>query len=212
MYENKTEVIEAYDAVSQMYADKYSDEILVKPIVQQYLADFVKPIPPGGLICDMGCGPGQVARYLKNNLHRNTTGVDLSPKMIEIASAINHGITFSAADVLQMEEPGLYDGIIGLYFIVNFPTPALPQVFSKLNQLLKDKGKLLISFHIGNDELNRVNDFWGSGKACDFYFFNPETVAKHLMLCGFKVTDIRFREPNPDVEYPSQRAYIFAEK
>lgn len=212
MHENKTEVIEVYNAVSRIYADKYSDEILLKPTVQQYLTDFVKDIGGNGLICDMGCGPGQVARYLKNNLNCNSTGVDISPKMIEIASAINPGIVFKAADVLEMEETGLYHGIIGLYFIVNFPPAALPQVFSKLNQLLNDKGKLLVSFHIGNDELNRVNDLWGSGKACDFYFFNPETVSKYLQQCGFKVTGIRLREPNPELEYSSKRAYVFAEK
>ena len=212
MHENKSEVIEAYNAVAQTYADEYADEILLKPVVQQFLADFVRPIASDGVICDMGCGPGQVARYLKNNLHCNTTGVDLSPKMIEIASAVNPGITFHCADILEMDEAGLYDGIVGLYFIVNFPLPVLAQVFLKLNQLLKSNGKLLLSFHIGNDILNRVDDFWGSGKGCDFYFLKPETVSKYLRTSGFKVTDIRLREPNPEVEYPSQRAYVFAEK
>lgn len=208
----KVEVIEAWNAVSAVYADKYGDEILLKPLVQQYLAEFVQHIPEDEMICDMGCGPGQVARYLKNNLHRHVTGVDLSPKMVEVAATINPGIVFRCDDILQMDGTGLYGGIAGLYFIVNFKPGVLPKVFNNLYRLLKPEGKLLLSFHIGNDELNRVDDLWDSGKGLNFYFFNPETVAKHLTDCGFKVTDIKFREPDPAIEYPSKRAYIFAEK
>ncbi len=206
----KTEVASAYDAVSNTYAEKYQDEILMKPLVQNFIQDFVKNIPSSGLICDMGCGPGQVARYLKNNLHRNTTGVDLSPKMIEVASAINPAISFQCADVLQLDETKAYDGIIGLYFIVNFPSQQLITLFKKLKSLLKPSGKLLLSFHIGDDILNRVEDFWDSGKPCNFYFFKPETVTAALSQSGFKVTEVRYREPDVAVEYNSQRAYIFA--
>lgn len=208
----RIEAVEAYNAVSKMYADKYSDEILLKPKVQEFLAEFVQLVPVDGLICDMGCGPGQVARYLKNNLHRNVTGVDLSSKMVEIANEINPGIEFKCADILQMEEAGVYEGIVGLYFIVNFAPATLPNVFDKLYQLLKPNGKLLLSFHIGEDKLNRIDSFWDSGKALDFYFFNPETVSKTLVNSGFRIADIKYREPYPEIEYPSKRAYVFAEK
>ena len=207
----KTEVISAYDAVSTTYAEKYQDEVLMKPIVQAFISDFVKDIPSNGLICDMGCGPGQVARYLKNNLYRNTTGVDLSPKMVEVATAINPGITFKCADVLEMNETNIYDGIIGLYFIVNFTPSQLTILFKKLKSLLKPSGKLLLSFHIGNDILNRVESLWDSGKPCNFYFFKPETVTSALAQSGFKVIEVRYREPDVAIEYNSQRAYIFAD-
>src|SRR5579863_1672439 len=58
---HKIEVLEGYNAVAQTYADKYGDEILLKPKVQQFIGEFVREIPAQGLICDIGCGPGQVA-------------------------------------------------------------------------------------------------------------------------------------------------------
>ncbi len=208
---NKREITEAYDAVSKLYAEKYKDEILLKPKVQQFIADFVTDIDKDGLICDMGCGPGQVARYLASNLGRKTTGVDLSPKMIEEAAQANPGIEFTCADVFEMDERQQYAGIIGLYFIVNFPPAQLASLFQKLHRLLQPKGQLLLSFHIGNDELNRLESFWDSGKPCDFYFFKTETVTDALLNAGFKVAETRFREPVVSVEYNSQRAYVFAE-
>ena len=207
----KREITEAYNAVAKLYAEKYKDEILLKPKVQQFIADFVANIDKDGLICDMGCGPGQVARYVANSLGRKTTGVDLSPKMIAEAVQANPGIEFTCADVFEMDERHQYAGIIGLYFIVNFPSVQLKSLFQKLHGLLQPKGKLLLSFHIGNDELNRLESFWDSGKPCDFFFFKTETVTDALLKAGFKITETRLREPDISVEYSSQRAYVFAE-
>jgi SAM-dependent methyltransferase len=207
----KTEAVEAWNAVAETYAQKYSDEILLKP-VQEFLRDFLSAIPANGLVCDMGCGPGQVARYVKNSIAHKTTGIDLSPEMITQAKRLNPSIPFEARDMLLMPEKEIYDAVIGLYFIVNFPPVKLPLVFQKLHQLLKNGGKLLLSFHTGNDEHYRNENLWDSGKPLSFYFFKPETIRKVLEENGFKVTGIREREGDPKVEYASRRAYLFAEK
>jgi SAM-dependent methyltransferase len=208
----KIEVVEGYNAVSKMYADKYGDEILLKPVVQRFIGEFASAVPENEVICDVGCGPGQVARYLHNNLYRKSTGIDLSPGMIDMARQLNPEIEFTCADVLQLTAQELYGGIIALYFIVNFPPQQLLLVCHKLYQLLKPDGKLLLSFHIGEDSLHRVESLWDSGKAMNFYFFDPATVTKALIVAGFKVTDIKYRHPDKAIEYESERAYIFAEK
>ena len=64
----------------------------------------------------------------------------------------------------------------------------------------------------GEDTLNRVDDLWDSGKGMDFYFFNPTTISTLLEKAGFKITGIRYREPDTAIEYNSQRAYVFAVK
>jgi cyclopropane fatty-acyl-phospholipid synthase-like methyltransferase len=210
--QNTTEVTAAYNEVARTYADKYQDEILFKPKVGEFLADFVAAVPPDGVICDMGCGPGQVARYVHHRLGRAAAGIDLSPEMIRIAAELNPSIPFRAADVLQMTETEVYEAIIGLYFIVNFPVAVLDELFGKLHRLLKPGGQLLLSFHLGEDQLRRVEDFLNSGKSLDFYFFRPETIREKLLQNGFTVTDTRLRDPYPGVEYESQRAYVFAKK
>lgn len=208
----QVEKVIAYDAVSAHYAQKYGDEILLKPAVQQFIADFVRNIPLSDTICDMGCGPGQVARYLRHILGRQTMGIDLSPKMISEAKTMNPDISFQCADVLQLQESEIYGGIIALYFIVNFQPRQLPVVFHKVFSLLKSGGQLLLSFHLGDDELLRVENLWNSGKPLDFYLFKTETVSNALIQTGFSVKEIRFRHPDTAIEYNSERAYIFAEK
>jgi cyclopropane fatty-acyl-phospholipid synthase-like methyltransferase len=210
--QNTPEVTAVYDRVARTCADKYQDEILRKPKVGAFLADFAAAVPTDGLICDMGCGPGQVARYVYHHLGRRTVGIDLSPEMVRQAAKRNPTIPFRAADVLQMTETAAYDAIIGLYFIVNFPVEALDAVCGKLHQLLKPGGQLLLSFHLGEDQQVRVEDFLNGGRPLDFYFFRVDTVREALLRNGFAVKDVRLRNPYAGVEYESQRAYVFAEK
>lgn len=207
----KIEVVEAWDAVAEEYARKYQDEILLKPVVAEFIREFIAGIPEDALICDMGCGPGQVARFLQSE-GRRACGIDLSPGMIAMAKQLNPEIPFTAADILVMNETELYDAIIGLYFIVNFPPELLPLVFQKLNRLIRPGGKLLLSFHTGGDELFRVESLWESGKPLSFWFFRPETISKLLEENGFLVEIVKHREPYPEIEYQSQRAYVFAKK
>jgi SAM-dependent methyltransferase len=210
--QQKIETVTAWDAISATYAEKYRDEIRLKPICEFFLRDFVKSIPENGLICDMGCGPGQVARYIRQEFPHPVCGVDLSPLMIAEAKKINPGIPFEARDIFNMTEKAIYDGIAGMYFIVNFPPAKLALVFQKLHQLLNPGGKLVLSFHMGSDELVRNEDLWDSGKPCNFYFFNPETVKKTLEENGFTVSEVRTRDPYEEIEYASKRAYVYAGK
>jgi hypothetical protein len=46
----------------------------------------------------------------------------------------------------------------------------------------------------------------------DFRFFRPEEIADFLRSAGFEVEEIVEREPYPDVEHQSRRAYILATK
>jgi cyclopropane fatty-acyl-phospholipid synthase-like methyltransferase len=139
-------------------------------------------------------------------------GIDLSPEMVRVAAERNPTIPFRAADVLQMTETEVYEGLIGLYLVVNFPVEALDDLFAKLHQLLKPGGQLLLSFHLGDDARRRVEDFLDSDKSLDFYFFRVETVREKLRQNGFTVKEVRLRDPYVGVEYESRRAYVFAEK
>ena len=77
-----------YDAVSHEYAERFKDEMDDKPFDRDCLDRLAREVAGLGPICDLGCGPGQIARYL----HRQgvkTLGVDLSAKMVEEAQRLN---------------------------------------------------------------------------------------------------------------------------
>jgi ubiquinone/menaquinone biosynthesis C-methylase UbiE len=206
------EVQAGYDRVADEYARHLYDELRHKPLDRQLLDRFAERVKGAGLVCDLGCGPGQIASYLHE---RGVTvcGVDLSPGMIEQARRLNPGIEFVQGNMLALPvEDEAWAGIAAFYAIVNFPPDDLSTVIREMQRVLQPGGWLLMSFHIG-DEIEHVDDLWGCATSLDFYFFRPAQVTAHLRAAGFEVDEVIERGPYaPELEYQSHRAYILARK
>ena len=73
------DIIASYDTVAEQYAVDYFNELGRKPFDRALLAKFAGLIPKGsGRVCDIGCGPGHIARHLAE-LGLDAMGVDISP-------------------------------------------------------------------------------------------------------------------------------------
>src|SRR6478752_6855340 len=87
----------SYDRVADEYARRLAHELESKPADRAFLDELLQRVGALGPICDLGCGPGQVARYLRDH-GAEALGVDLSPGMIDQARALHPGIPFVAGD------------------------------------------------------------------------------------------------------------------
>ena len=211
MIEQKSsEVQSSYDRVADEYARHIYDELQHKPLDRQLLDRFADCIRGKGLACDLGCGPGQVARYLYQR-GVATCGVDLSAGMVEQARRLNPGIEFRQGDVRALDVPNeAWGGIAAFYAIVNLPPDDVALALREMERALQPGGLLLLSFHIG-DEVSHVKDLWGCPVCLDFHFFPTRDVVSYLRAARFEVVEIVERDPYPpEVEYQSRRAYIFA--
>ena len=160
----------------------------------------------------MGCGPGQVARYLRD-AGATVFGLDLSPFMLEQARQFNPDIAFREGNMLSLDLPdGTLAGIAAFYAIVNIPKESLPTVFREMQRVLQPGGLLLLAFHSG-DEILHEEELWGRPISMDFFLFQPPAIQHCLEAAGFAIEEIIERDPYPpEVEYQSRRAYIFARK
>ena len=211
--EQKTgEVQTGYDRVAEEYARHLYDELQHKALDRELLDRFADQVRGKGLICDLGCGPGQVARYLHDK-KVEVCGVDLSPGMIAEARRLNRDIEFSQGDMLALPVADeSWAGIAGFYAIVNFPPSDLAAVTREMRRVLRPGGSVLLSFHIGK-QIEHVSDLWGCAVSLDFYFFGVAQVTAELRAAGFKINEVVKRGPYaPEVEYQSRRAYVFARK
>jgi SAM-dependent methyltransferase len=202
----------SYDRVANEYARRLYDELRHKPLDRQLLDRFVNGVRSLGLVCDLGCGPGQVARYLHER-GVSVCGVDLSAGMIAQARELNPGIEFSQGDMRSLDVlDDAWAGIAAFYAIVNLEPAEVTQALREMWRVLRPPGLLLLSFHIGK-EVEHVEDLWGCAVCLDFYFFRTEDVTKYLLAAGFEIEEIVERGPyGPEVEYQSRRAYVFARK
>lgn len=203
----------SYDRVAESYAEQFRDEIEKKPFDRKMLDWLAEKVGHLGVICDMGCGPGQIARYLKGRGVK-VCGVDLSPEMVRQAHSLNPDISFQQGDMLALTDvaDNSYGGIAAFYAIVNLPRPSVTQALQELKRALRPNGVLLLAFHLGQG-IKHLDEFLGAEVSLDFSFFETDEVKDYLKTAGFELEEAIERDPySEDVEYQSRRAYIFARK
>ncbi|HEY1401942.1 MAG TPA: class I SAM-dependent methyltransferase [Terriglobales bacterium] len=205
-------VRESYDRVAEEYARRLFNELQQKPLDRELLNRFAAEVIGRGEVCDMGCGPGHVARHLRDS---GTTvfGLDFSPRMLEQARQLNPDISFLEANMMALDlQDGRLAGIAAFYAVVNIPKESLTVVFREMERVLQPGGLLLVAFHTG-DEVLHEDELWGLPISLDFFFFQPSVIQQYIEAAGLAVEEIIERGPYPpEVEYQSRRAYIFARK
>jgi SAM-dependent methyltransferase len=201
----------SYDSVAVEYAEKFKDEMADKPFDRDCLDRLGREVGDLGPICDLGCGPGQIARYLHSR-GVNTLGVDLSPRMVEEAQRLNPEIQFHQGDMLALSDAdNSWGGIAAFYCILHILREQIVDALREMKRVLKPGGVLLITFHIG-DEVKHLDEWWEKPVNLDFAFFQPHEMEEWLREAGFQLIETLVREPNPEVEVATNRAYVFAKK
>ena len=201
----------SYDQVAAEYAEKFKDEMDYKPFDRDCLDRLAREVGNLGPICDLGCGPGQIARYL----HRqgvDTLGVDLSPRMIAEAQRLNPDIHFHQGNMLALPDADhSWGGIAAFYCIIHIPREKIVNALREMKRVLKPGGVLLVTFHIG-DEIKHLDDWWEKPVNLDFAHYQPTEMDNWLKEAGFGLEETLVREPNPEVEVATRRAYLYARK
>ena|ERR1017187_564621 len=202
---------ENYDRLADEYSRHIFDELLHMPLDRELLSRFAAEVAGRGKVCDMGCGPGHVARYLRD-AGTAVFGLDLSPRMLDHARKLNPDISFRQGNMLALDLPdAMLAGIAAFYCIVNLPQESLSVAFREMARVLQPSGLLLLSFHIGDETLH-VDELWGQSVSMDFFLYQPSAIRQDLESAGLTVEEIIERAPYPEVEFQSRRAYIFARK
>jgi SAM-dependent methyltransferase len=203
---------DSYDRLADEYARRIFNELQHKPFDRELLDRFAAKVEGRGEVCDLGCGPGHVARYLRD-AGAAVFGLDLSPQMLAQARQLNPGISFREGNMMSLNlADGALAGITAFYAIVNIPQESLPAVFCEMHRVLQADGLLLLAFHCGDDALHE-DEVWGRKISMEFFLFQPTVIRRHLEAAGFAIEEVVERGPYPpEVEYQSCRAYIFARK
>ena len=131
---------------------------------------------------------------------------------VEQAQRLNSGIEFRQGNMLSPDiEDAAWDGIVAFYSIIHVSRSDVAAALAGMKRGLRPGGLLLLGFHVGHEAVH-LDEWWGQPVAVDFHFFRPQEMAASLRAAGFEVEEVVEREPYPDVEHQSRRAYIFARK
>jgi len=211
MGQNPEKVAKSYDVVAMEYAEKFCGEHGKKPKDREILHRFSRAVAGKKPIWDFGCGLGQTTQYLRD-LGIEISGLDLSEKMIEQAKMIHPGITFRKGNILDLEfKNESIAGVVAFYAIVHFTQEQVEKAFREVFWILQLDGIFLFTYHIGEEAIH-LDEFLGKVVEIDFMFFKTDFIFSCIKDAGFDEIEIIERDPYPEVEYQSRRAYVFAKK
>jgi len=200
-----------YDAVAREYAERFADELAHKPLDRELLGRFASEVRGRGDVYDLGCGPGQTTASL-HGCGVSVRGLDISADLLREARERHPGLEFEQGDMLALRlADASLAGVLAFYAIVHLSPAGLRRALAEMHRALRPGGRLLLAFHVGDGPVH-VDDFLGRSVSLDFVFFTRQAVTGELVRAGFVDVEAIERDPYPEVEYPSRRAYVFARK
>jgi ubiquinone/menaquinone biosynthesis C-methylase UbiE len=204
-------LLTSYDQVAADYTARIADELAGKPLDRALLHAFAEQVGTLGPVADLGCGPGHVAAFLAAT-GVEVAGIDLSSGMIAQAQQRYPSLAFHQGDMRSLAvADATFGGISAFYSIIHLTEDELVPTFVEWWRVLRPTGSVLVAFHIG-DTVVHLNEWWQQSVDLDFRFLPVASVTAALLQAQFIIQAVLERSPYPNVEHPSQRAYVLARK
>jgi SAM-dependent methyltransferase len=194
-----------YDRVAEPYGAQFFDELARKPFDRDLLDRFAARLSGRGRVCDVGCGPGHVGRYLAER-GVDVFGLDLSPAMVALARRLNPAMRFEQGDLRALVLPDAsLAGIVAFYSLIHLERSEVVAALIELARVLIPGGLILIAVHGGEGEV-RADDWFGRGVSIDATLYQPAEIGASMERAGLEVETIAMRAPY-GFEYPTTRVY-----
>ncbi|WP_300459293.1 class I SAM-dependent methyltransferase [Desulfobacula sp.] len=193
-------------------ADKYADKFMAFKSYQEKLSRFQQRyLPEHASILDVGCGPGNTAKFLMGiDNHYTITGIDLSVEMITIARQNVPGCNFSIQDIRDIIPDKEYDAVIASFCIVHLSDQETTVLIQTLSKMLKPNGSLYISFMEGKSPGLETTSF--SDEKIFFNYF-PRDRIKGLLAANSVETVELLVEGYPEQDGSiTKDIFVFARK
>jgi SAM-dependent methyltransferase len=133
-------------------ADRYDLEtrLLLGPLFRAIAADIASAAPTGGIVLEVGCGPGHLSTQLARDHGLVVTGLDLDPAMIERARAtagrLGAGVRapdFVVGDVASLPFPdGSFDLVVSTMSLHHWADATAG--LTEIARVLRPEGRALV--------------------------------------------------------------------
>jgi 2-polyprenyl-3-methyl-5-hydroxy-6-metoxy-1,4-benzoquinol methylase len=154
---------------------------------------FVEALPDGCRVLDLGCGSGDLMRFL---VSRGVVaeGIDISEEQVNVA--LNAGLEVSQADAFDFlaTRREMYDGIVAVDFLEHFHKDELLRLLDAIGRALKPNGLLLIQTPNGEGLFASQIIY---GDLTHMTILSPRSLRQALALAGFGNISVYEAGPAP---------------
>jgi SAM-dependent methyltransferase len=190
----------SYDTVAESYTDFTRGALAKLPLLRGVLALFAEAAREvGGPVADIGCGPGLVTAHLRG-LGLDAFGVDLSPRMVEIARRDHPGVRFEVGTMTDLDlADGSVGGVLAFYSVIHVPDEEVPTAFAQFRRVLRPGGVVMLGFHVGDRDHLKTEGYGGHPMSVHVHRRPVERVAGWLRDAGFAVEAQVLIDPDEEV-------------
>jgi SAM-dependent methyltransferase len=139
--------IDSYNKTADAYAKNVENLFL-----EEEIEKFLSYLPKASLILDAGCGSGRDAKLFTGRGY-NVIGIDLSDKLLKIASKNAPKAEFKLMDITNLDFPEDYlDGVWSNASLLHILKSEIPKTLDGIYKNLKKDGILFICTKEGTGE------------------------------------------------------------
>ena len=186
-----------YDAIAQGYAEAFRAPLENAPLDRGLLAGFAELVRrdhPDLQVLEVGSGPGDISAHL-HGLGLVVRGVDLSPRMVELAGRAYPHLSFEVGEMSALEVPDAsLAAVVSWYSLIHIAAPSRPAVVAELRRVLRPGGYLLLAFQVGVDTLH-FDEAFGHTVDLDFHRLGLDEVEALTESAGLTTVARLVRAP-----------------
>ena len=131
------------------YAASYREKYLDQGSYAGMLDHFLDAVPERGRVLDLGCGPGNISRYLLDRRpDLELEGIDLAPAMIMEAASLNPEARFVCGDAMDLAgyKEASVNGIVSGFLLPYLEKQEVKRHLESVARLLVAGGVCYLSF------------------------------------------------------------------
>lgn len=186
------ETFKTWNKIAKVYEDKFMDLDLYNDTYNVFFHLISKT---NASILEIGCGPGNITKYLlTKNTNLKIKGIDISPKMIELAKKNNPLAEFQVLDSRDISSiKNKFDAIVCGFCIPYLSKSDCKTLIKDCKKLLNDYGVLYLSF-VEGDYKNSGFISGSAGNRAYFYYHNLDDLQTELKTNAFSTKELFYKD------------------
>ncbi len=175
--------IRTWNQLAELYEARFMDI----PLYNATYDRFCELLLPGSSVLELGCGPGNITRYLlhsKQDLHISAT--DAAPRMVELAKKNNptaNCFVLDARRITTLEKK--FDAVVAGFCLPYIAHEDFPRFISDVYDRLNDGGIFYLSFVEGRPEDSSYQT-GSTGDRIWFNYYDSDALIHQSKKAGFK--------------------------